>query len=535
MKRKLRMLVFSILTIAITVGILSMSQVALAAAVGTFTTTAGVNMRSEPSTSAGIVRVVGSGVSVDVLAHNPAGWSRVQIGSTTGYIRSDFLRFPVGNTAATFRSTATVNVRAAASTESNVLSTVVSGASVEVTEHDPAGWSRVRVGGTSGFIRSDFLTRGNPTASGASSNTFSQQGTTTLRTTSIVNFRAGPSTNDRVIRTLTANTSVTVLENQANGWSRVSQNGTTGFIRSDLLSASGTATSATPVMTQRTVSGVNMRSGPATTNSVIRLLPVNTSVDVLENQANGWSRVRHNGTVGFIRSDLLSSGGGSSSQQQSTMRGDTNVARVWNLIVAQQVPGISDRPAHIAGIIGNMQVEAGVALCPFQQQTSGSRAGIGLMQWSHGRRTNLENFMWRNGVCQEEFTRERNRHLNSTCTSTCIHPTGLHNRVLELQVQFMFYELRNTGERQYLNFINSPSSTTGIAGARAYAELFCALALRPGSGRANGRDDIIDEGVIGARRASQFGGAGNLDRTSFSALQLRRDRAEQVFRQFQSG
>jgi len=38
------------------------------------------------------------------------------------------------------------------------------------------------------------------------------------------------------------------------------------------------------------------------------LLQVNTSVEVLENQSNGWSRVRHNGTDGFIRSDLLGSG-----------------------------------------------------------------------------------------------------------------------------------------------------------------------------------------------------------------------------------
>jgi len=516
--------------------ILGMSQVAMATTAGTFTTTAGVNIRAEPSTDARTVRTVTSGTRVDVIEHNPAGWSRVQSGNTTGFIRSDFLRFPIGNTAATFRTTAAVNVRATASTESSVLRTVASGASVEVTEHDPAGWSRVSVGGTSGFIRSDFLTRGNSAASGGSSGASSQQGAATLRTTSTVNFRTGPSTNDGVIRTLAANTSVNVLENQANGWSRVSQNGTTGFIRSDLLSASGAAASATPISTQRTVSGVNMRSGAATTHGVIRLLPVNTSVEVLESQANGWSRVRHNGTVGFIRSDLLSTaGGGSSSSQQSTMRGDTITARTWNLIAAQQVNGISDRPAHIAGIIGNMQVEAGLTLCPFQQQTSGSRAGLGLMQWSHGRRTNLENFMWRNGVSQEDFTREMNRHLNRTCTGTCVHPSDLLNRVLELQVQFMFHELRNTGERQYMNFVNSPTNTTGVAGARAYAELFCVLALRPGPGRANGRDNIIDEGIIEARRVSQFGGAGNLDRTSFSALQLRRDRAEQVFRQFQGG
>jgi len=356
----------------------------------------------------------------------------------------------------------------------------------------------------------------------------------TFTTTTVVNLRTGPSTNYSVIRTLASNTSVTVLENQANGWSRVSQNGTIGFIRSDLLSVSAAGTSAAPSSNQRTVAGVNMRSGPAITYSVIRLLPVNTNVDVLESRANGWSRVRHNGTVGFIRSDFLTTVGAElSDQQQNIVRDGNTAAAVWNLIIAQQMPGISDRPEHVAGIIGNMQVEIGLTLCPFQQQANGNRAGIGLLQWSHGRRTNLENFMWRNGVSQEEFRREMNRHLNHTCTGVCKHPPDLLDRVLELQVQFMFYELRNnTWERNYMNFIDSPSSTTGIAGARAYAELFCVLALRPGSGRTNGYDDIVDEGVIEARRMSLFGGAGNLDRTSFSRLQLRRDRAEHVFNQF---
>jgi len=218
----------------------------------------------------------------------------------------------------------------------------------------------------------------------------------------------------------------------------------------------------------------------------------------------------------------------------NTMRGDTIVARIWNLMVAQQFSGISDRPEHIAGIIGNLRSEAGPNLCPFQQEIGGNRAGLGLMQWSHGRRTHLESFMWRNGVSQADFTREMNRHLNSICSGTCMHPPELLNRVLQLQVQFMFYELTYTFERQYMNFIDFPASTTGIAGARAYAELFCAIALRPSPGRAGGLDDIQDVGVIEARRASAFGGVGNLDRISFSGLAARRNNAEQIFRQFQA-
>ena len=382
MNRKFRKIIFFVLIISITISILGMSLTAIAAN-NTFVATTGVNMRAEPSTNARVVSVVQSGTRVDVLEHNPAGWSRVQVGSSTGFIRSDFLRFPTSDAAATFRTTEGVNVRDSGSINANVLHTVAAGTNVEVTNHDPAGWSRVRVGETNGFIRSDFLTRGNAAAStsnagsseaaiatllttgavnmrsGSSTNTSilrtlssntsveilenqsngwsrvrhnntngfirsdllsttgasTSQQSTTLRTTSAVNFRTGPSTNDSSIRTLAANTSVTVLENQSNGWSRVRHNNTDGFVRTDLLSATGApATSSSggaAIATLRTVTGVNMRSGASTGHSVIRLLPVNTSVEVLENQSNGWSRVRHNNTDGFIRSDLLSESGGS--------------------------------------------------------------------------------------------------------------------------------------------------------------------------------------------------------------------------------
>ena len=95
----------------------------------------------------------------------------------------------------------------------------------------------------------------------------------------------------------------------------------------------------------------------------------------------------------------------------------------------------------------------------------------------------------------------------------------------------MFHELKNTPERTYMNYINYPTSKTGIAGTRAYAELFCALALRPAPGAGN-TNDILDAGVKNARRDSPYGGTGVLDRISFSNLSGRRTNAEQVYQRF---
>jgi len=299
-------------------GMVGMTQSALAA--GTFRTTGRVNLRTEPSTDSNAIGVVDSGASVEVLEHNPAGWSKVQVGNSTGFIRSDFLRFPIGDTPATFQTTGGVNMRASASTDSNILRTVAGGTNVEVTEHNPAGWSSVTIGGTSGFIRSDFLTRGGGSGSGSSSGP-AEQVIATLKTTGTVNIRSGPSTSNSIVRTLSANTSVDILENQDNGWSRVRHSNTTGFIRTDLLSETGSSTTTT----LRTTGTVNIRSGPSTSHEIIRTLAAGTSVEVVEQQSNGWSSVRHNNISGFIRSDLLTSGSVSTSAVIATLRTVTGV------------------------------------------------------------------------------------------------------------------------------------------------------------------------------------------------------------------
>jgi len=207
-----------------------------AAAAETFLTTDGVRLRTDPTTDGSIVRVVNQGTSVDVLEHDPAGWSKVKVGGSTGYIRSDYLKFPVGAPPAYFRATDDVRLREAPSTDAAIISIIVHGTSVDVLNHDPAGWSRVKVGGSTGYIRSDFLTRDidiPPQPVPAAS-----QATNVLWTADGVRLRSGPSTESTIIKTLNIGTGVTVQEQGSNGWSKVSLDGTVGYIRSDLLSAS---------------------------------------------------------------------------------------------------------------------------------------------------------------------------------------------------------------------------------------------------------------------------------------------------------
>ena len=259
MDRRFKNIILFLLIICISTSLAGMSQPAIAA--GTFITTDRVRLRTEPSTDSTVIIVLDDGASVEVLDHDPAGWSKVQVGSSSGFIRSDFLKFPIGDTPATFRTTKGVNLRFAATTDSDVLNTVPANTSVEVSEHDPAGWSKVNVEGISGFIRSDFLTRGGSGESRNAAPNVPDKVIATLRTVTGARLRTGPSTNDSIIEVLPVNTSVDILENLTNGWSRVRFKGTEGFIRSDLL---GTGTSSVELIDWATAknivsTGVNIR------------------------------------------------------------------------------------------------------------------------------------------------------------------------------------------------------------------------------------------------------------------------------------
>ena len=206
-----------------------------------FETTNGVNVRSGPSTDHSVVTAVSSHTKVEVLEHDPAGWSKVKVNGYTGFIRSDFLSICPGSGDVTFKTTEVVNLRDGASTDDRILMKVTPDNDVEVHNHSPAGWSEVTVNGVSGFIRSDYLTvQGlDPDFSSSSGTNETSQPVATLVTTGIVNLRAGPSTNDNILKKVSAGASAEVLEQNTNGWSRVKVNGMEGYIRSDLLRSGG--------------------------------------------------------------------------------------------------------------------------------------------------------------------------------------------------------------------------------------------------------------------------------------------------------
>ena len=217
---------------------LTLAQSAFASEAKLFTTT-GVNLRSEASTNAGVIRTVGEGVGVEVLSHDPAGWSRVRVNGSVGFIRSDFLAVPSGTSGVNFKTTDGVNLRKGPSTNDDIIRAVGVGNVLEMITHDPAGWSKVKAGDSEGYIRSDFLAlpiQGTQQTLSSSGQSSAQQ-VNYYRTAGNVRFRSGPSTDHSIISTLRTGTRVPVTEYKPDGWSTVRIDGKVGYIRSDLLTA----------------------------------------------------------------------------------------------------------------------------------------------------------------------------------------------------------------------------------------------------------------------------------------------------------
>jgi uncharacterized protein YgiM (DUF1202 family) len=159
-----------------------------------------------------------------------------------------------------------VNFRNGPSTDSKVIKTLAAGTSVEVIEHDPACWSKVKVSGTVGYVRSDFL--------------YKTEKNVTFKATTRVNFRTEASIDSKVIRTINPGTGVEVIEHDPAGWSKVSHDGTVGYIRSDYISRTY------PVVTHGEPFYAAIVAGVSTSNSAPRAIS-DAGVELLN-----WSVVK---------------------------------------------------------------------------------------------------------------------------------------------------------------------------------------------------------------------------------------------------
>ena len=199
-----------------------------------------------------------------------------------------------------------VNFRVAPNVNSTKIDKLKKGQTVEYLGKS-GNWYKIKYNGRTGYIYKTYASAVSTTE--ASNNSLKYVNCSSL------NLRSGAGTNYSIIKVLYKGTNVTVLSS-SNGWSKVSVNGTIGYVSSTYLSSASEATEDTSsnnnLSTENvqyyryTSSKINFRQSSSTSSSVLYQLPKNTKVGVVSTTSTGWAKVKHNNTYGYVSTTYLS-------------------------------------------------------------------------------------------------------------------------------------------------------------------------------------------------------------------------------------
>lgn len=219
-------------------------------------------------------------------------------------------------------------VRSGASTSHNILGTVSKGNTVEIKDTQN-GWHKISYNGNDGWVSGKYISS---TSAGSSTSTGTTQTTKTgTITASSLYVRSGASTSHKVLGTVSKGKTVQIKDTQ-NGWHKISYNGDHGWVSGKYVSTTssstgGTTSGSTSTGTTQasktgtiTATSLNVRSGAATTYSILGTLSNGKTVTIYE-ESNGWYKINYNGGYGWVSKTYVSTGTTSSG---STSTGTTN-------------------------------------------------------------------------------------------------------------------------------------------------------------------------------------------------------------------
>lgn len=208
-----------------------------------------------------------------------------------------------------------VRLRSSPGLDGGVIDHIAEGTSVEVLDGpvsagDGSWWYRVRTGGSTGYMISDYLASSPGLLTSTSGRAW---------TIDAVNVRGGPSTADRVITTLGNGAAVTLTGGYSNGWLSVSADGVDGWIYGAFVTQdSGFSSRSSQVAsgatgTYYTADVLNLRSGPGLDRSILTELPTGTPVWLYGEESSGFARASTDYGEGWVYTAYLSASPTSSS------------------------------------------------------------------------------------------------------------------------------------------------------------------------------------------------------------------------------
>ncbi|MEB6548653.1 SH3 domain-containing protein [Heyndrickxia sporothermodurans] len=361
-----------------------------------------LNVRSKPSTNASIIMKLVKGTNVTVLSESK-GWSKIQANGKTGYVSSKYLAANTRKPSSVSKPTtnppkkpssaktvtkyvevdagSSLNMRNKAATNGTIIAKLAKGAKVTVIS-ESKGWSKIQANGKTGYVSSKFLADKkvqskpkNPSKEKTPAKTLTKY--VDVDTGSTLNMRSKASTSGAIVAKLKKGTKVTV-QSEANGWSKITASGKTGYVSSKYLTDKNTQSKPTKNPPKQTTptktvtkyvevdagSTLNMRNKASTSGAIVAKLKKGIEVTVLS-ESNGWSKITVNGKTGYVSSQYLVT-----SKQTETTTPKTKYVNIAS------VSGISmyASPSTNASVIVN--IGKGVAVLVYSESNGWSKIKV---------------------------------------------------------------------------------------------------------------------------------------------------------------
>lgn len=279
------------------------------------TTSTGLNLRAQPSTSSAVLASMPRGESVIVTSRG-SEWCAVRYGTINGYAATQYLKFPADEGAGgaviaygvVDTQVGSLNMRKLPSLGSTVLLTIPDNERIGILQKLD-GWCKVTYAGVNGYVMTSYLSMED---SGAGN------GSVAIVTTpsGTLNLRETPSASARVLTTINPGVQVTLLS-QGNEWCEISYGTHTGYVMTKFLIISGVPTpvvTPVPVVTPspqtKTVKvstgsgGLNLRETADANARVLTIIPDGAVLECLA-EGSTWTQVRYGNQKGYVMTRYL--------------------------------------------------------------------------------------------------------------------------------------------------------------------------------------------------------------------------------------
>ena len=130
-----------------------------------------------------------------------------------------------------------------------------------------------------------------------------QSGPVYATASTTVNVRSSDSELSDKVTKVSAGTKVEVLEQKVNGWSKVTVNGKTGYIKSEYLQMAEVVTGES-IGTVTATTTVNVRMAPSQDAEKLGVLAGGDSAGLLE-RVDDWCKINYNGSVGYVKAEYV--------------------------------------------------------------------------------------------------------------------------------------------------------------------------------------------------------------------------------------